>query len=156
MAASMLTLLFTAFLLKVGVQFDWVTYHWIAGNSADGVHPFSRFSCFVLAGLLGDLAPIERTFRTRPNECEDSRKPAGSATAEVRQISSGEQALSRRNCSDRLIRDLYWSVHAFFRVRTMASSPGTPYLFSDMTWGLMYVLHGLAGVGLIALVMVHV
>ena len=31
-----------------------------------------------------------------------------------------------------------------------------PYLFSDMTWGLMYVLHGLAGVGLIALMMVHV
>jgi hypothetical protein len=32
MAASMLTLLFTAFLPKVGVQFDWVTYHWIAGS----------------------------------------------------------------------------------------------------------------------------
>ena len=31
-----------------------------------------------------------------------------------------------------------------------------PYLFSDMTWGMMYVLHGLAGVGLIALIMVHV
>ena len=31
-----------------------------------------------------------------------------------------------------------------------------PYLFSDMTWGMMYVLHGLAGVGLIALMMVHV
>ncbi len=31
-----------------------------------------------------------------------------------------------------------------------------PYLFSDMTWGLMYVLHGLAGVGLIALIMIHV
>ena len=31
-----------------------------------------------------------------------------------------------------------------------------PYLFSDMTWGMMYVLHGLAGVGFIALVMVHV
>jgi hypothetical protein len=31
MAASMLTLLFTAFLPKVGVQFNWVTYHWIAG-----------------------------------------------------------------------------------------------------------------------------
>jgi cytochrome b subunit of formate dehydrogenase len=25
-----------------------------------------------------------------------------------------------------------------------------------MTWGLMYLLHGLAGIGLIALVMVHV
>src|ERR1700677_3658555 len=32
MAASMLTLLFTAFLPKVGFQFDWVTYHWIAGT----------------------------------------------------------------------------------------------------------------------------
>ena len=32
MAASMFTLLFTAFLPKVGVQFDWVTYHWIAGT----------------------------------------------------------------------------------------------------------------------------
>jgi cytochrome b subunit of formate dehydrogenase len=31
-----------------------------------------------------------------------------------------------------------------------------PYLFSDMTWGLMYVLHGLAGVGFIALTLVHV
>jgi hypothetical protein len=31
MAASMLTLLFTAFLPKVGVQFDWVKYHWMAG-----------------------------------------------------------------------------------------------------------------------------
>jgi cytochrome b subunit of formate dehydrogenase len=40
------------------------------------------------------------------------------------------------------------------RVRTV--SPRNPYLFSDMTWGMMYVLHGLAGVGLIALVMMHV
>ena len=26
-----MTLLFTAFLPKVGIQFNWVTYHWIAG-----------------------------------------------------------------------------------------------------------------------------
>ena len=32
MAAAMFTLLFTAFLPKVGVQFPWVTYHWIAGT----------------------------------------------------------------------------------------------------------------------------
>jgi cytochrome b subunit of formate dehydrogenase len=34
--------------------------------------------------------------------------------------------------------------------------PRNPYLFSDRTWGFVYVLHGLAGVGLIALVMMHV
>lgn len=41
------------------------------------------------------------------------------------------------------------------RVRTIFF-PRNPYLFGDMTWGMMYVLHGLAGVGLITLVMVHV
>ena len=46
-------------------------------------------------------------------------------------------------------------VFMMFRVRTILF-PRNPYLFSDMTWGLMYVLHGLAGVGLIALVIVHV
>lgn len=46
-------------------------------------------------------------------------------------------------------------VFMMFRVRT-AIFPRNPYLFGDMTWGLMYVLHGLAGVGLVALVMAHV
>jgi hypothetical protein len=32
MAAAMFTLLFTAFLPKVGVQFDSVSYRWIAGT----------------------------------------------------------------------------------------------------------------------------
>src|SRR5437763_16106233 len=46
-------------------------------------------------------------------------------------------------------------VFMMFRVRTPFFTRN-PYLFGEMTWGLMYVLHGLAGVGLIALVMVHV
>jgi cytochrome b subunit of formate dehydrogenase len=46
-------------------------------------------------------------------------------------------------------------VFMMFRVRTIFF-PRNPYLFSDMTWGLMYVLHGLAGVGLIALITMHV
>ena len=33
-----------------------------------------------------------------------------------------------------------------YRVRTPFFTRN-PYLFGDMTWGLMYVLHGLAGVG---------
>jgi len=41
------------------------------------------------------------------------------------------------------------------RVRTPIFSRN-PYLFSDMTWGWMYVLHGLAGVGFVALVTVHI
>jgi cytochrome b subunit of formate dehydrogenase len=46
-------------------------------------------------------------------------------------------------------------VFMMFRVRTPFFTRN-PYLFGDMTWGMMYVLHGLAGVGLIALIMIHV
>src|SRR6266513_686594 len=42
-----------------------------------------------------------------------------------------------------------------FRVRTIFF-PRNPYLFGDMTWGLMYVLHGLAGVLFITLVILHI
>ena len=42
-----------------------------------------------------------------------------------------------------------------FRVRT-PFLPRDPYLFGDMTWGWMYVLHGLAGIGFIGLVMGHI
>ena len=31
-----------------------------------------------------------------------------------------------------------------------------PYLFGDGTWGVMYVLHGLAGIGLVGLVIAHI
>ena len=56
MAASMFTLLITAFLPKVGVQFDWVTYHWIAGTVLTVSIVFHIIHASSLAGLLGDLA----------------------------------------------------------------------------------------------------
>ena len=31
-----------------------------------------------------------------------------------------------------------------------------PYLFSDTTWGVMYVLHGLSGIGLVGLTIAHI
>lgn len=43
-------------------------------------------------------------------------------------------------------------VSMMFRVRTIFF-PRNPYLFGNMTWGMMYVL---AGVGLITLVLLHV
>ena len=42
-----------------------------------------------------------------------------------------------------------------WRVRTPFLTRN-PYLFSDATWGLTYVGHGLAGVGMVGLVIAHV
>jgi cytochrome b subunit of formate dehydrogenase len=153
MAASMFTLLFTAFLPKVGVRFDWVTYHWIAGSVLtvsivfhiihasfwldfwaiwpdrdDVLDAWKRVQRFV-----GKPAPPPRRFAKYPLE---NKLYHGAI------IATGLSAIGT-------------GVFMLFRVRT-GVLPRNPYLFSDMTWGLMYVLHGLAGVGLIALVMVHV
>jgi cytochrome b subunit of formate dehydrogenase len=153
MAASMFTLLFTAFLPKVGVQFDWVTYHWIAGivltvsilfhiihasfwldfwaiwpDRDDVIDAWKRIQRF-----MGKPAPPPQRFAKYPLE---NKLYHGAI------IATGLSAIGT-------------GVFMLFRVRTIFFTRN-PYLFSDMTWGLMYVLHGLAGVGLIALVMVHV
>jgi len=153
MAASMFTLLFTAFLPKVGVRFNWVTYHWIAGvvlvasilfhvihasfwldfwsiwpDKTDVQDAGKRVRRF-----LGMPAPPPRKFAKYPLE---------------NKLYHGAIMLSG-------LAVIFTGVFMTFRVRTIFF-PRNPYLFSDMAWGLMYVLHGLAGLGLIALVMMHV
>ncbi len=153
MAASMFTLLFTAFLPKVGFQFPWVTYHWIAGtvltisimfhvihasfwmdfwsiwpdriDVIDAYHRVRRF--------WGLSAPPPRKFAKYP--LENKLYHGAIIAAGLSAILTGLFMMSR--------------------VRTVFF-PRNPYLFSDMTWGMVYVLHGLAGVGLIALIIVHV
>ena len=153
MALAMLTLLFTAFLPKIGWQFPWVTYHWIAGivltasilfhvvhasfwldfwsiwpdriDMTDASHRMLR--------LLGRSAPAPRKFAKYPLE---------------NKLYHGVIILAGLSA-------IITGVFMMFRVRT-GILPRNPYLFSDMSWGMMYVLHGLAGVGLIALITVHI
>jgi cytochrome b subunit of formate dehydrogenase len=153
MAAAMFTLLFTAFLPKVGVQFDWVTYHWIAGTvlSASVIFHVIHASFWLdfwaiwpdqddlndakrrVRRFMGLPAPPPRRFAKYP--LENKLYHAAIIVAGLSVIGTGVFMMSR-------VRTIFF--------------PRNPYLFSDMTWGLMYVLHGLAGVGLIALVMIHV
>jgi cytochrome b subunit of formate dehydrogenase len=153
MAAAMLTLLFTAFLPRVGIPFPWVTYHWIAGvvltvsiifhifhasfwldfwsiwpDRIDMRDAYNRVLRF-----FGQQAPLPRKFAKYPLE---NKLYHGAI------IAAGLSAIVT-------------GIFMMFRVRTIFF-PRNPYLFSDMTWGMMYVLHGLAGVGLIALIMVHI
>ena len=153
MAAAMLTLLFTAFLPKVGFSFAWVTYHWIAGlvltasilfhivhatffmdfwaiwpNKEDIEEGMNR-----MKRALGQDAPLPRRFAKYPFE---------------NKMYHGVIVLTGLSV-------MLTGIFMMFRIRT-GIFPRNPYLFGDMTWGLMYVLHGLAGVSLIALIIVHI
>jgi cytochrome b subunit of formate dehydrogenase len=153
MAASMLVLLFTAFLPKVGVRFDWITYHWIAGLVLIASIIFHIFHATFAMDfwsiwpdridirdaknrallMLGKSAPLPRKFGKYP--FENKMYHLAIVFAGLAVACTGGFMLFR--------------IHTPFLTRN-------PYLFSDMTWGMMYVLHGLAGVGLITLVTVHI
>jgi cytochrome b subunit of formate dehydrogenase len=153
MAAAMLVLLFTAFLPKVGVEFNWVPYHWIAGTVLTLSIVFHIFH----ATFYMDFWSIwpDKT------DLDDARK-------RVQRFLGKSAELPRKFAKYPLENKLYHGViilcglaviltgvFMMFRVRTIFFTRN-PYLFSDMTWGWMYVLHGLAGVGLITLVIVHI
>ena len=153
MAAAMFTLLFTAFLPKVGIQFDWVTYHWIAG----AVLTVSILFHIIHASFFMDFWSIwpdridlrdawRRILRfmgkSAPPPDRFAKYPLENKLYHLAIIAAGLSAIVT-------------GVFMMSRVRTIFF-PRNPYLFSDMTWGMMYVLHGLAGVGLIALIMMHV
>jgi cytochrome b subunit of formate dehydrogenase len=153
MALAMFTLLFTAFLPKVGVQFQWVTYHWIAGV----VLTASILFHIIHASFVLDFWSIWPD-KLDLQDCWNR----------ISRFFGRPAPLARRSGKYPLDNKLYHGVivlcglavmvtgiFMMFRVRT-GILPRSPYLFGDMIWGLMYVLHGLAGVGLIALVIVHV
>jgi cytochrome b subunit of formate dehydrogenase len=153
MAAAMFTLLFTAFLPKVGVPFDWIAYHWIAGSVLTVsilfhiIHASFFMDFWSIWPDRVDLRDAERRIlrfvgRPAPPPEKFAKYPLENKLYHGAIVAAGLSAIVT-------------GALMMFRVRTIFF-PRNPYLFSDMTWGMMYVLHGLAGVGLIALIMVHV
>jgi cytochrome b subunit of formate dehydrogenase len=153
MAVAMFVLLFTAFLPKVGVQFAWVTWHWIAGvvlTASIIFHIIHASFSMDFWAIWPDKADIEDASRRL-------RRALGQSAPEPRKFAKYplENKLYHGVIVLAGLAATITGVFMMFRVRTPFFTRN-PYLFGDMTWGLMYVLHGLAGVGLIALVMVHV
>lgn len=153
MAAAMLVLLFTAFLPRVGIQFDWITYHWIAGMVLTASVLFHVIhASFVLdfwsiwpdkIDLQDAIRRVLRfTGRTALPPRKFAKYPLENKLYHLAIVASGLSVIGT-------------GAFMLFRVRTILL-PRNPYLFGDMTWGLMYVLHGLAGVGLIGLIVVHI
>ena len=153
MAAAMFVLLFTAFLPKVGVQFDWVAYHWIAGT----VLTISVIFHIIHATFYMDFWSIWPDKADREDAWRRVQRFMGKSAAPPRKFAKYplENKLYHSVITLTGLAVILTGVFMMFRVRTIFF-PRNPYLFSDMTWGLMYVLHGLAGVGLITLVIVHV
>jgi cytochrome b subunit of formate dehydrogenase len=153
MAIAMFALLLTAFLPKVGVKFAWVEYHWIAGIvlTVSVIYHIFHATFWLdfwsiwpdkedledadrrIKRAMGQSAPAPRRFAKYP--LENKLYHLVVMLAGLTAIGTGLFMMKR--------------VQTPFFTRN-------PYLFGDMTWGWMYVLHGLAGIGFVALVTAHI
>ena len=153
MAIAMLALLVTAFLPKVGVQFPWVTYHWIAGIVLTiSVIYHILHATFVLDfwSIWPDHEDMEDASRRFKRALGESAPPPGKFAKYPL-----ENKLYHLVVMLAGLAAIGTGLFMMKRVETPFFTRN-PYLFGDMTWGWMYVLHGLAGVGFVALVTVHI
>ena len=153
MAGAMLMLLGTAFLPALGMHFAWVMTHWIAGAVLTASIAFH----VVHALFWQDFWAIWPDRTDREDAGRRLKRFLGRPAPPPRRFAKYplENKLYHTVVSVCGLGVIVTGVLMMWRVRT-PFFPRNPYLFGDMTWGVVYVLHGLAGVGLITLVMVHI
>ena len=152
MAGAMFVLLLTAFLPIVGVKFAWVQWHWIAGL----VLAVSILYHIVHATFFMDFwsiwigpkdipefkAEMMRELGRDIGGPKPAKYPLGNRLYHLAIVVAGLGVVAT-------------GLLMIPRIRTGVLTRN-PYYLSDVTWGLTYVSHGLAGVGLVGLVIAHV
>lgn len=153
MAASVLTLISTAFLPIVGLKFAWVDAHWIAGVV---------LTVLVLVHIV--RATIWQDFWAMmivPRDFAD-------ATAAARFALGRSSVPPPRPGKYPLLQKLYHLAIAVIVLSLVVTGlmmmvridtpfwARDPYWLSAGTWGIVYVVHGLAALATVTLVMIHI
>jgi len=152
MAASMLVLLVTGFLPIIGLQFNWLDIHWIAGlililcilyHIVHASFFLDFWSIWILPGDLKEA--VERTKRQLGQKADVGKH--------------GKYPLDHK---------LYHLAVSVFGVIVSVTgllmmmkveNPIVPFndvYYTDATWGLVYVLHGLSSVLFVTLTITHI
>jgi cytochrome b subunit of formate dehydrogenase len=152
MAACMFVLLFTAFLPIVGIKFAWVTWHWMAGV----VLTASVVYHIIHATFWLDFWSIWIGPRDIPEFKAEILRELGQ---EVEGPKSGKYPLGNRLYHLAILVVGFAAIISGWLMMPRIRTPfftRNPYTMSDAAWGTTYVLHGLAGVGLVGLVIAHI
>ncbi len=153
MTVAMFVLLVTAFFPLLGIQFPWVTIHWIAGFVLIVTvlyhiwHVFAKqdFRTMLVGGkdvAEGTLALKKAVRATDAEAPRPGKYPA-------------DQKMFHHVAGVVTVGAIVTGVLMMFRIDHVLWEQN-PYIFGDAAWGVIYVIHGLCGVGLIFLVIAHV
>jgi cytochrome b subunit of formate dehydrogenase len=154
MAASMLTLLFTAFVPILGIKkFDWVQLHWMAGIALT----ISIIYHIIHASFWLDFWSIWINKEDVNEAMTRLKRQMGQSVPPPRK--AGKYPWDNKMYHTAIVLSAAAVVPTGLFMMKRVETPfyvRNPYLFSDATWGWMYVLHGLAGIGLVGLTIAHI
>jgi cytochrome b subunit of formate dehydrogenase len=151
MSLAMLTLLVTAFVPVIGWQFDWVQLHWIAG-----VLLIATVVYHIIHAL--GWQDFWAMFRIDVDEGVAHLRHILSSRAPA-PPKGGKYAFDHRMYHYAIVVTTVAAIVTGALMMVRIDTPfwtRNPYLLSDGTWGVMYVVHGLSGVSLIVLVAAHI
>lgn len=152
MAASVLTLVFTAFLPIWGVKFSWVTAHWVAGLVLTAAIIFHIIHASLWKGL--SLMWI-------------NSQDLSDGWLVVKQALGSSGSAPGKPGKNPLENKLFHHVVAITTLAAIITGlimmakvdtpwwKRNPYVLSDDTWGIIYIIHGAGSVALITLIMAH-
>lgn len=153
LAASVLTLLVTGFVPILGIKFPWVTIHWIAGLVLAVYTVFHTIHAVARGNLLSmwmgprDIKETWQRFREVSGATEAPAPKPGKWGTENKAFHHLTAAAGLVVVATGLLMML--------RVDTVFAA-ANPYILPDSTWGMMFVLHGLAAVVFVGAIMVHI
>jgi cytochrome b subunit of formate dehydrogenase len=153
MAAAMFVLLITAFFPLLGIQFPWLTIHWVAGLILIAsivfhvVHATFFMDLWAVWIGSGDVRDMWRRFSR-----SIGRKASAPALPGKYPL---ENKLYHHAVAVTGLGVSITGVLMMFRIDTPLFARD-PYMFAEQTWGWVYVVHGLSAVGLVGLIMTHV
>ena len=153
MSVAMFVLLITAFFPLVGIQFAWVTIHWIAGVALiltvvyHIYHVFAKQDFWTMWIDRRDIAEGKQGLKAALGRSEAKRPRSGKYPVDQKMFHHAAMLVT--------LGAVVTGVLMMFRVDNFLL-PQNTYMFSDAAWGWVYVIHGISGIGLIFLVMAHV
>ena len=153
MAASVLTLLGTAFLPIVGWKFDWINAHWIAGVV---------LTCLVVVHIVRAVVWLDiGSMMIWPRDLIESW---AALRYELRARSArpplpGKYSLMQRVYHVCIAVTVLATIATGLMMMAKIDTPfwlRNPYWLSQDTWGIIYIIHDLAAMLLLALIMIHI
>ena len=148
-AACVLVLLFSSFLPIVGLKFEWVTIHWVTGlvlTAALVGHIYRTWLRGKWMIMWFGLQDIGLTLSYLKKHTGSPPKPGKYSPAQ-KLMHLGVTVLVGLTIITGLI--MMVKIDTPFWERNI-------YLLEDGSWGLIYALHGIAALGLITTIMLHI